>query len=131
NGERLGTVQAGSAPIVALALSRDGGRLAAASVTGTVAIIDRLTHTVVRTLEGRGTPVWAVAFLPDGRTLLTGGGDRAIRRWDTETGQPLDHPDSASDDPLAAYAGEPGAKVFRACAPCHALAAAEGNPVGP
>jgi hypothetical protein len=34
-------------------------------------------------------PVWAGDFLSNRRTLLTAGVDRAIRRWDTETGQPL------------------------------------------
>jgi hypothetical protein len=34
-------------------------------------------------------PVWAGDFLSNRRTSLTGGVDRAIRRWDAETGQPL------------------------------------------
>ena len=130
-GERLGEVAATSAPIVALAISRDGGRIAAASVGGAVAIIDRSTRGILQTFPSSGTPVWSVAFLPDNRTLLTGGGDRAIRRWDTDTGQPLDQTESGADDPLAAYARDPGAKVFRACVACHTLAADEGNRAGP
>ena len=34
-------------------------------------------------------PVWSAAFFPDNRTLLTGGADRVIRRWDSETGEPI------------------------------------------
>src|SRR5207248_9013781 len=34
-------------------------------------------------------------------------------------------------DPLAAYAGDRGAEVFRACVACHALAADQGNRAGP
>ena len=37
----------------------------------------------------------------------------------------------ASDDPLAAYAGDPGAQVFRACIACHTLSPDEGNKAGP
>lgn len=130
-GERLGEVEAAPAPIVALAISRDGARVAAASVNGAVAILDRAKRSLLQRLPSTGTPVWSLAFLPDNRTLLTGGGDRTIRRWDTDTGQPLDRTESAADDPLAAYAGDPGAKVFRACVACHTLSADAGNRAGP
>lgn len=130
-GERLGDVEAAPASVVALAISRDGTRIAAASIGGTVAIIDRGTRRVLRRLVGPGMPVWAVAFLPDGRTLLTGGGDWIIRRWDTETGQPIERSESGPEDPLSAYAGDPGAQLFRACAACHTLAPDQGNRAGP
>lgn len=128
-GERKGTAAAAPTPIVALALSRDGSRLAAASVDGSVAIIDRPGRSVLRRLAGTG-PVWAAAFLPDGRTLLTGGADRLVRRWDSETGEPLDVGESRTDE-LSAYGDDPGAKVFRACAACHGLTADAGNRAGP
>ncbi len=131
-GEVRGAVSASPAPVIALAISRDGSRIAAASTNGAVAIIDRKTHSVMRMLVGSGMPVWSVAFLPDGRTLLTGGADRMIRRWDVETGQPID-PIRAGEvkDPLAGYANDPGAHVFRACVACHTLTPTEGNRAGP
>jgi cytochrome c len=131
SGKRLGAAQALSTPVVALAISRDGASIAAAGITGAVALIDRNSRSVIRTLAGRGVPVWALAFLPDGRTLLTAGGDRTIRRWDAETGEPLDPLERGPEDPLAAYAGEPGAQVFRACVACHTLASDQGARAGP
>jgi len=132
DGEARGAVTASPAPVVALAISRDGSRLAAASANGVVAIIDRKARSLTQRLVGSGMPVWSVAFLPDGRTLLTGGADRMIRRWDAETGRPID-PIAAGDvkDPLAAYASDPGAHVFRACVACHTLTPTEGNRAGP
>ena len=48
---------------------------------------DRAQGAQARAHVGRaGLPVWSVAFLPDNRTLLTGGTDRIIRRWDAVTG---------------------------------------------
>jgi cytochrome c len=71
-------------------------------------------------------------FLPDDRILLTGGADRMIRPWDCETGRPNDAIATGSpEDPLAAYAGDPGAQVFRACAACHALQPDQGDRAGP
>jgi cytochrome c len=125
-------VQASPTPIIALSISGNGARVAAASIGGSVAIIDWQTHTLARSLVGPGLPVWSVAFLPDGRTLLTGGGDNMIRRWDSQTGE---HIGSVAiggpEDPLAAYVGDPGAQVFRACVACHTLKPGEGNRAGP
>jgi cytochrome c len=131
SGKRLGAAEALPTPVVALAISRDGARIAAAGITGTIALIDRKTRSVLGTLAGSGVPVWALAFLPDGRTLLVAGGDRTIHRWDVETGQPLDPPERGPEDPLAAYADEPGAQVFRACVACHTLAPDQGARAGP
>jgi cytochrome c len=131
-GELLGAIEAAQAPIISVALSRDGSLIAAAGVRGSVAIIDRAARKMERTLVGPGLPVWAAAFFPDGRTLLTGGSDRMIRRWDAVTGEPIGNVVmGAPEDPLAAFAGDPGAEVFRACVACHTLSANDGVRAGP
>src|SRR5262249_29433182 len=65
DGKRTGEVAAGPTPVVALALSADGALIAAAGIGGTVAIVDRKTRSLLRTLVGPGLPVWSVAFLAD------------------------------------------------------------------
>jgi cytochrome c len=124
--------QAGQTPIIAVAISGDGRRIAAAGIRGSVAIIDRASRRLERTLVGPGMPVWSVAFFPDDRTLLTGGADRIIRRWDVGSGEPIGHAVmGAPEDPLAEFAGDHGAEVFRACVACHTLHAEQGPRAGP
>jgi cytochrome c len=131
-GELRGTVEAGESPVIAVAVSPDGANVAAASVRGSVAVIERTPRKVARTLIGPGMPVWSVAFFPNGRMLLTGGADRMIRRWDVSTGEPMEAATTGTpEDPLAPYAGDPGAEVFRACIACHTLTPDEGNRAGP
>jgi cytochrome c len=131
-GERKAEIEAGQTPIISLALSRDGSLIAAAGIRGSVAIIERGSRKLVRTLVGPGLPIWSVAFFPDNRTLLTGGTDRVIRRWDALAGEPIgDVAAGAPEDPLAAFAGDPGAELFRACIACHTLHADEGARAGP
>jgi cytochrome c len=131
-GETLGEVEASPNPVIALAISPDGSRVAAAGIRGSVAVIDRKTRTLAHTLVGPGLPVWSVAFFPDSRTLLTGGADRMIRRWDASNGEPIGAAVVGTpDDPLAAYAGDHGAEIFRACVACHTLSPDEGNKAGP
>jgi cytochrome c len=131
-GERQGEVQASPTPVIALAVSGDGALVAAAGIRGSVAVIERRERKLARTLVGPGLPVWSVAFLPDSRTMLTGGTDRMIRRWDAVTGEPVGAvTTNERQDPLAAYAGDPGAEVFRACVACHTLSPDEGNRAGP
>ena len=131
-GEVKDEVAAAPTPIIAIALSGDGKLIAAAGIRGSVAIIERATRKLERTLVGPGLPVWSAAFFPDSRTLLTGGTDRMIRRWDAVTGEPMGTVVTGSpEDPLAAYTGDPGAEVFRACVACHTLNADDGVRAGP
>jgi len=125
-------IEAGPTPVIALAISGDGALLAAAGVRGSVAIIERGARRLARILVGPGLPVWSLAFFPDRRTLLTGGTDRIVRRWDAATGEQVGAVAvGAPEDPLAAFAGDRGAEVFRACVACHTLTADEGNRAGP
>ncbi|MDP1582759.1 MAG: c-type cytochrome [Bradyrhizobium sp.] len=132
NGTRSGEVAAGTRPVISLAISPDGAWLAAAGIGGSVAVIDRKARTPARTLVGPGLPVWSVAFMPDSRTLLTGGADNIIRRWNAVTGEPVDSLlVEAAADPLAAYAGDRGAEIYRACIACHTLSPDQANRAGP
>jgi cytochrome c len=132
DGARAGDVQAEPTPVISMAASKDGDLVAAAGIRGSVAVIERKERKVARTLVGPGLPVWSVAFLPDNHTLLTGGADRLIRRWDAVTGDQIGSAVAgAPEDPLAAFAGDHGAEVFRACVACHALSLDEGPRAGP
>jgi cytochrome c len=132
DGSRAGDVAAGPRPVISLAISPDGALAAAASIGGSVAVIDRKTRELARTLVGPGLPVWSVAFMSDSRTLLTGGADSIIRRWNAASGEPVDSIlVEKAGDPLAAYAGDHGAEIFRACVACHTLGADQANRAGP
>lgn len=131
-GDATGEVEAAAAPLIALAISGNDKRIAASSIKGAVAIIDRASRTIARTLVGPGLPAWAVLFLPDNRGLLTGGGDRVIRRWNSESGAQVGEVAiGGAVDPLAGFESEPGAQVFRACVACHTLKSQDGPRAGP
>ena len=131
-GEPRGELAIAETPLICVTIARDGSLIAAAGIRGSVAIVDRGSRTLARTLVGPGLPVWSAAFLPDNRTLITGGTDRMVRRWDVMTGSHVGGvPMAISDDPLAAYPGNRGAEVFQACVACHTLSPDEGNRAGP
>jgi cytochrome c len=131
-GQLLTAVEAGATPIIQLAIAKDARIVAAASTRGSVAVIDRIQRRLMHTLVGPGLPVWSVAFLPDNATLLTGGTDAVIRRWNVITGEPIDSTLlGAPEDPLKQYAGDHGAEMFRACVACHTLKPDEGQKAGP
>jgi cytochrome c len=130
-GRGGGEVQAIHTPIVGLTISPDATLIAAAGI-GAVAVVDRKTRSIVRTLVDPGPSMWSVAFLPDNATFLTGGADGKIRRWNARTGDPIGSSLQATPrDPLAAYAGDHGAEVFRACVACHTLSEKDAQRAGP
>ena len=57
--------------VQAVAVSRDGTRVACGAADGTVAVFDAASRTFLHRLEGHSAPVRCVAFSPDGKTLYT------------------------------------------------------------
>ena len=64
--------------------------------------------------------------------MLFRSADRVIRRWNALTGEHIGSVAlSPAGDPLAAYTGDHGAEVFRACVACHALTTDASARAGP
>jgi cytochrome c len=132
DGTLRASVDTQEVPVTSLALSSDGSRIAAAAVGGTITIIDRVAAKVLFQIAGAKQPVWALAFRPDGRELLSGGNDRLIRRWNATNGEPIGNiAEAVSSDILAEFAGDRGAELFRACIACHTLKRDAENRAGP
>jgi cytochrome c len=72
-----------------------------------------------------------VAFSKDGQELFAGGGDRAVRRFDTATGSAKAPSIATAPAPELASTKDRGARVFRACAACHGVTAQDTNLAGP
>jgi WD40 repeat protein len=79
----------GSAPEVrVLAISPDGKRIASAA-GNTVRIWETATGKELPLLGGHRQPPSALVLSPDGKTVLSWGGDQVVRRWDAATGRQL------------------------------------------
>ena len=75
--------------IFAMALSRDGTRLATAGGDKLVKIWDTAAGTETARLEAHGSQVLSVAYDPDEARLVTGGADRQLKVWDVKTRENL------------------------------------------
>ena len=70
-----------------LCLSRDGTRIAAAGF-GEIRLWSFPEGKELKSLEGHAGPVTALAFTADGRHLISGGEDQAIKLWTLPDGDP-------------------------------------------
>ena len=69
------------ANVHALAVSRDGRRIASADSDHTVSLWDAETGKELHRLAGHTDAVYGVAFSADGRFLVSGGKDKSVRVW--------------------------------------------------
>jgi WD40 repeat protein len=79
--------------VVCLTYSADGKRLAVGDARGVVRVFDRAeTFAPVPKFvipAHKDGPVWSVAFSPNGKTLATGGRDKAVRLWNLSKVKPV------------------------------------------
>lgn len=76
-------------PVLCLAFTKTGDRLAYGSPAGTIRILDFATGQELRSLVGHTGGVYAIAFSPDGKSLVSGSNDNTARVWDLTTGKEL------------------------------------------
>ncbi|RWK41222.1 c-type cytochrome [Mesorhizobium sp.] len=118
-------------PVTALAATPDANYLAVAGIGDGILLLDAINLSPIRTLDTSGVAVWSLAFAAGGKTLLAGGADHLVREWNVETGERLGAATAGRTDPMARYADNPDAEVFRACVACHTLDPNDGNRAGP
>jgi WD40 repeat protein/serine/threonine protein kinase len=90
NAETGGLLAATSAAhrhlVGGLAFSADGTRAASVAQDGTVALWDASSFQLIVSFKGHMQAAHGVAFSPEGRRLVTGGGGReAVKLWDMAT----------------------------------------------
>jgi WD40 repeat protein len=93
-GRRLGRAFSWNSPAQGcgytpcMAVNRQSSLMATDQGDGTIAIVDLRTLRLARTLAARDGPTAAaISFMPDGRTLATGGVNRRVTFWDVDSGR--------------------------------------------
>ena len=76
-------------PVMSVAFSPDGQRLASGSNDQTVKIWDSATGKELFTLKGHAGWVTSAAFSPDGQRLASASWDQTVKIWDSATGKEL------------------------------------------
>src|SRR6266849_9049166 len=78
-----------SAPVLSIAWSPDGKKIASASADTNVQVWNVDTGSNILTYRGHSSKVNAVAWSPDGTRIASASEDRTVQVWDTTTGETL------------------------------------------
>lgn len=121
---------------VASALSNDGKTMLVAYIDGQVLHLDASTGKLLRSIKAENGPVWSVAFSANGRFALAAGVSENVKVWHLATGDRISIGQGKTEDSVERAQpwledDHPGARLFRKCAQCHALTAAEPQRAGP
>src|SRR5205823_9012744 len=83
------TLQGHAGPVMSVAFSADGKRIASGSGDKTVKVWDAHTGQEQLTLMGHCRRVYSVAFSADGKRIAAGGNSKTVEVWDAQTGQEI------------------------------------------
>ena len=134
----------GTRPVMALAVSPDGTRLAVGDGEGRARVLN-VADWSERAMIARPGPVWGLAFADDDHLYLAGLDDRAFL-WRAEPNAPLATPPETFPRRFQARAGEIGEagevlgsgtigrgelQFRRKCSVCHTLTPNDANRAGP
>lgn len=106
NSRRSEWMDAGDEPVISMAYSPDGARVASTGTDQVAYLWDPNRRVAIGApITTNNTTVWSFSFSPDGKVLATGGADGTIRLWDAATGRPASAtPANSQPKPSAALA---------------------------
>ncbi|WP_238368422.1 c-type cytochrome [Mesobacterium pallidum] len=121
-------------PVLALAYHAGTAQLAVGDGEGYIMMVDTDTWSIARDFRAtRAGPVWALAFSPDGATILAGGIDDVAYGWPVASldafAPGITGERSFLADPATMTNGE--RQFMRKCSICHALTPGPSRKAGP